>query len=89
MIGIVLAGIAALVIGFGLKKVRPLVGGLICGAIYFGVSVCAIGDLAISLTASAGNPDVALLAAVITEALLAAAIGVAAAVVIYLIRKFR
>ena len=89
MVGLVLAGIAALIIGFGLKKVKPAAGGLICGAIYFAVSLCTISGLASSLSRTAGDATVGLVTALFTEGIAAGVVAGVCAVGIFMVRKLR
>ena len=90
MIALVLSGIAALIIGFGLKKIKPVAGGLLCAVVYFAVSACGLSALARGLNAAAGgDPTAAMVSAVFTEGIFAAAIWVVTALVIFGIRKLR
>ena len=90
MLGLILAGLAALIIGFGLKKIDPLVGGFLCGLAYFLFSLCSVASLAGGLRGAAGGDEtVAMVTALFTEGIMAGVISAICAIVIWGIRKLR
>ena len=82
--GLLLTLVIALLIGFRLTKIGPLVGGLICGAAHFLYGIFSISAFAGEL----GGPD-PMMTAFVLELMLSTLIAIVSAAGIFVIRRLR